>query len=151
LFAGKPLKSRDIEYMADLGISEGALRQIGEQFKKHGHKENGVWFANTAQWDEGSRAAIEALRVGLRKEVDRTIVTPSFGEKPRFASTLTGAMLLQFKSFAISATQKMLISGLQARDLNQVNGAALAIALGGLVHILKGYTSGRDVEVDWDD
>ena len=149
--SGKALKQSEIEYFADLGISEGALRQIGEQFKKHGNKEAGVWSANTAEWDEGSRTAIDALRVGLRKEVDRIIVTPSHGEKPRFASTLTGAMLLQFKSFAISATQKMLIAGLQQRDLNALNAAVMAIALGGMVHILKGATSGRPVEVDWDD
>jgi hypothetical protein len=125
------------------------LRQIGEQFKKHGHKESNVWSANTAQWDEGMRPAIEALRVGLRKEVDRLIITPSLGERPRFASTLWGSMLLQFKSFAISATQKMLISGLQQKDLNALNGAAIAIALGGMVHILKGELSGRPVEIDW--
>jgi hypothetical protein len=149
LFAGKPLKQKEIEYFADLGISEGALRQIGEQFKKHGHKESNVWSANTAQWDEGMRPAIDALRVGLRKEVDRLIITPSLGERPRFASTLWGSMLLQFKSFAISATQKMLISGLQQKDLNALNGAAIAIALGGMVHILKGELSGRPVEIDW--
>jgi GNAT superfamily N-acetyltransferase len=149
LISGKPLKQKEIEYFADLGISEGALRQIGGQFKKHGHKESNVWSANTAQWDEGMRPAIEALRVALRKEVDRLIVTPSLGERPKFASSLTGAMLLQFKSFAISATQKMLISGLQQKDLNALNGAAIAIALGGMVHILKGELSGRPVEIDW--
>jgi hypothetical protein len=58
-------------------------------------------------------------------------------------------MLLQFKSFAISATQKMLISGLQQKDMNALNGAAIAIALGGMVHILKGELSGRPVEIDW--
>lgn len=151
LVAGKPLKQREIEYFADLGISEGALRQIGEQFKKHGHKESNIWSANTAQWDDGMRPVIEALRVGLRKEVDRIIVTPSFGERPRFASSLFGTVILQFKSFAISATQKMLVSGLQQRDLRVLNAAIMGMALGGLVHILKGKISGREVEVDWDD
>ena len=149
LISGKPLKQTEMEYFAHLGISQDALRQIGEQFKKHGAKENNVWTANTAEWDEGSRPAIEALRVGLRKEVDNTIVTPSHGEKPRMASTLTGAMLLQFKSFAISATQKMLISGLQQRDMNALNAAVIAIALGGLVHIIKGKVSGHYEEIDW--
>jgi hypothetical protein len=149
LVSGKPLKQKEIEYFADLGISEGALRQIGEQFKKHGHKEANVWSANTAEWDAGTRSAIEALRVGLRKEADRIIVTPSLGERPRFASTLWGSMLLQFKSFAISATQKMLVSGLQQKDMNALNGAVIAMALGGLVYILKGEVSGRPVEIDW--
>jgi len=140
---GKTLSKGEQEYMAFLGISDGAARRMGIEFKQHGVKKNGLWLPNAENWAPEAGNVRDALSVALRKDIDRTIVTPSVGEKPKFASTMTGALMLQFKSFAFSATQKMLIAGLQQRDAAAVNGALLSMVLGGLVYYLKGEMAGK--------
>jgi hypothetical protein len=140
---GKTLSRREQEFMAWSGISDGAARRMGVEFKANGAKQNGLWLPNTNAWSDESRNVVDALSVALRKNVDTIIITPTAGELPKFHSRLWGKLLLQFKSFSISATQKMLIAGLQQRDMAALNGALLSVALGGLVYILKGEMAGK--------
>jgi len=140
---GKTLSRREQEFMAWSGISDGAARRMGVEFKANGVKQNGLWMPNTNAWSDASRNVVDALSVALRKNVDTIIITPTAGELPKFHSKLWGKLLLQFKSFSISATQKMLIAGLQQRDMAALNGALLSVALGGLVYYLKGEMAGK--------
>jgi hypothetical protein len=140
---GKTLSRREQEFMAWSGISDGAARRMGVEFKANGVKQNGLWMPNTKAWSDASRNVVDALSVALRKNVDTIIITPTAGELPKFHSKLWGKLLLQFKSFSISATQKMLIAGLQQRDMAALNGALLSVALGGLVYFLKGEMAGK--------
>lgn len=147
--SGKASK-KEIELLASGGISEGNARKIAEQFSKHGKKQDGVFFANTREWDKGARPAVEAFRVAVARDVDRTIVTPG-QDKPLFMSRDMGRLIFQFKSFAVASMQRTLISGLQQRDMGVLNGALMAVALGGLVHIVKQQQAGRPVETDFSD
>lgn len=149
-WAGGKATKPEIERLAASGISQRHARQIAEQFAKHGRKEGGVWFPNTGQWDDGARPAIEAFRNALVREVDRIIITPG-QDKPLWMSTEIGRLVGQFKSFAISAMQRIAIAGLQQRDAATLNGAALMVALGGLVGIMKGKIAGQPTHSDWDD
>lgn len=149
-WAGGKATKPEIERLAASGISQRHARQIAEQFAKHGRKEGGVWFPNTGQWDDGARPAIEAFRNALVREVDRIIITPG-QDKPLWMSTEIGRLVGQFKSFAISAMQRVAIAGLQQRDAATLNGAALMVALGGLVGIMKGKIAGQPTHSDWDD
>jgi hypothetical protein len=140
---GKTLSRREQEFMAWSGISDGAARRMGVEFKANGVKQNGLWMPNTNAWSDASRNVVDALSVALRKNVDTIIITPTAGELPKFHSKLWGKLLLQFKSFSISATQKMLIAGLQQRDMAALNGALLSVALGGVVYWAKGEMAGK--------
>ena len=141
---------KEIELLAEGGISQTNARIIAEQFGKHGSKEGGVWHANTADWDEGTQAAVEAFRVALARDIDRTIVTPG-QDKPLFMSKEMGRLVLQFKSFAIASTQRTLLIGLQQRDAAVLNGMMLAAGLGMLVHIIKEKQAGREIDIDFED
>lgn len=141
------IKPKELEYLAAGGISRSNALKIAEQFAKHGRKERGVWFANTAQWDAGSRPAIEAFRSLLVRDVDRIIVTPGAADRPLWMSSELGRLVGQFRSFSLSSMQKVLISGLQQRDMAFLNGSMLAVALGGLVHIVKARGGGYDPNV----
>lgn len=143
-------KPKEIERLAAGGISQANARKIGEQFAKHGKKGGGVWFANTAEWDEGARSAIEAFRAALVRDVDRTIITPG-QDRPLWMSSEIGRLVGQFKSFAISAMQRVVIAGLQQRDMATLSGAAMMTALGGLSGILKAKVAGQPGHTDWDD
>jgi hypothetical protein len=137
--AGKG-RPKEVAMLAAGGISEANARKIAAQFAKHGSKEGGVWHANTAAWEE--RSAIEAFRAALVRDVDRIIVTPG-QERPLWMSTETGRLIGQFKSFSISAMQRVLISGLQQRDMATLNGAILMVALGGLASVLRAKIGGQ--------
>lgn len=143
-------KPKEIERLAAGGISQADAKKIGEQFAKHGKKGGGVWFANTAEWDEGARSAVEAFRAALVRDVDRTIITPG-QDRPLWMSSEIGRLVGQFKSFAISAMQRVVIAGLQQRDMATLSGAALMTALGGLSGILKAKVAGQPGHTDWSD
>lgn len=142
---------KEVEMLAAGGISETNARRIAKQFAKHGEKRDGVYLPNTRDWDEGTREEMEAFRTALARDVDRTIVTPGQGDRPLFMSRPMGQMLLQFKSFAIASMQRTLIAGLQQRDMGVLNGALLAVALGGMVHTMKQRLRDQPVATDFDD
>jgi hypothetical protein len=101
-----------------------------------------VRIADTAKWTD--REAVEAFRGALQKDVDRTIITPGVGDRPLWMSNELGKVVGQFRSFAFAATQRMLISGLQRKDLATVNGAALMMALGAGVYWSKTRLAGKE-------
>jgi hypothetical protein len=139
--AGKG-RPKEVAMLASGGISEANARKIAAQFAKHGKKEGGVWHANTAAWEE--RSAVEAFRAALVRDVDRIIVTPG-QERPLWMSTETGRLIGQFKSFSISAMQRVLISGLQQRDMATLSGAIMMVALGGLASVIRAKVGGQPV------
>ena len=61
---------------------------------------------------------------------------------------MVGQHVGQFKSFAFTATQAVMISGLQQRDAAVLNGVLLSIALGALVYGLQEYIKGREPSDD---
>lgn len=124
---GGKLAAGEVARLAQFGIDESMGRRIWAQVSKHGVKEDGIHWANTNAWTDATAAA--TYRSALQREVDKIIVTPG-QDKPLFMSTDMGGALLQFKSFAFASTQRMLISGLQQRDLAALNGAVLSTALG---------------------
>ena len=81
------------------------------------------------------------------REVDKIVVTPG-QEMPLFMSTEWGKLLGQFKSFAFASTQRTMMSGLQQRDMHALNGALMAIALGGLSYTIKQKARGKEPSED---
>jgi GNAT superfamily N-acetyltransferase len=140
---------KEIERLASAGISEANARKIAEQFAKHGTKDRGVWLANTAEWDAGSRAAVEAFRAALVRDVDRIIITPG-QDRPLWMSSEIGRLVGQFKSFSIAAMQRIVIAGLQQRDGATLSGIIMMTALGGLASALKAKVAGQPMP-GWDD
>ena len=101
-----------------------------------------------AKW--GDRDAYRTLQAALNRDVDKQIVTPGMDRPSMSDSSEWGRHLFQFKSFAIAATQRMLLAGLQQRDLAALNGFVLSVFLGMLTTRVKMWDSGRGDEVkDW--
>jgi hypothetical protein len=117
----------ELARLAKYGIDRDMAARIWQEVDQHGTKTDDVWWANTAAWQD--KAAAEVYRTALQREVDRIIVTPG-QDIPLFMSRPMGAMLLQFRSFAVASIQRTLISGLQQRDMAVLNGFLCATALG---------------------
>lgn len=141
----KKISKRDVEFLARFGIGDSQLKKIGEQFKKHGTKENGRYASGSANWTD--KSAYKDFQNSIRKFVDQTIIV-SGQEKPFFASTTTGSILLQFKSFALSSYSKVFLSGLQQADLAALNGAIMMVGLGMMSSYIKGTLVGKEPSDD---
>lgn len=133
--------------LSRLGIDEQSAKDMYKQVVKNGKKTEGVWITNAKNWD---RPDLERMwGAAVRKESDRVIIIPG-QEKPLFMSREMGKTVGQFRSFILSATQRVFIAGLQNQDHNAVGGFASLVGMGMFTYYLKQKISGRDV-ADFDD
>lgn len=142
---GKKISKSDTEFLARFGIDSSNLKKIGDQFRVHGSKENGRFASGSGDWTD--KEAYKVFQNSIRKFVDQTIIV-SGQEKPLFASTAVGSILLQFKSFALSSFSKVFIAGLQQADMAALNGAVMMISLGMLSSYVKVVLSGKEPSDD---
>ncbi len=128
-----------------LGIDEQSAKDMWKQVEKHGKFEDGVWITNAKNWDN---PALERMwGAAVRKESDRVIIMPG-QEKPLFMSSELGKSIGQFRSFILSATQRVLIAGLQRQDHNALGGAMTLVGMGMFSYYMKQKIAGREVSDD---
>ena len=73
--------------------------------------------ANTAEWTDD--AAKQSFGAALNKDINVTIVTPGKGDTPLFMNYELASTIVQFKKFAMAATQRMLLRGMQEKDMDE--------------------------------
>jgi hypothetical protein len=128
-----------------LGISKSDADAMWKQVQQHGKKIDGVWITNSANWDNPTLARMYGA--AMRKESDRVIIIPG-QEKPLFMSREMGGLFFQFRSFIMSATQRVMIAGLQNQDHNAVGGLLSLIGMGTLVYTIKTLERGEELSDD---
>lgn len=131
--------------LSQLGIDEGTAQSIASQMKKHAKSIDGVKIANADAWENQELAGI--WRAAIRNESDRVVIVPG-QEKPLFMSTEMGKTIFQFKTFMLSATQRIMIGGLQGRDAHFMQGMLGLVSLGMMSYAFKQWDAGRDVTDD---
>lgn len=139
------------EFLASVNIDEETARVIWGQVTNGvgGGKQRGVWLPSTEEWDVSLPAVKRALhtyRAALAGEIGDTIITPGMERANWVDSGIMGRHLAQFKSFAMSSTQKTLMAGLQEHDMAYVNGLIISLALGASSYYLYAMASGGDVQ-----
>lgn len=125
---GDGMSARELEQLAFGGIDGEMAARIARQFEEHGDRSGSAWLANTREWTD--REAVKHFRAAIVKDVDRTIVTPGVGDRPLWMSSEMGKVIGQFQTFAFASVQRVMIAGLQQRDMATLNGAIMSIALG---------------------
>ena len=123
---GQTVRGVERTRLAQLGIDDEMARRIHAEFAAHGERGTS-WWANTAAWTD--TGAADAFRAALSKEVDIAIVTPG-QERPLWMSRGIGRVVSQFRSFAMASTQRVMMTGLQRRDMATLNGVLMMTALG---------------------
>ncbi len=123
-----------IRRLAENGIDLTMAGRIADQLDRFGDTRGRIWFSNARDWTDPD--AFLAFRGLMTREMDISIITPG-QDKPLFWSKEAGKFLFQFKSFAISANHRILLSGLQRADANVAAQVMIAITLGGVVSNLK--------------
>ena len=129
--------------LSSSGIDKDMARRIANQFNEHGTKTKSNFMANTSQWTD--KQAVDAFGAALNKDINITIVTPGLGDTPKWMSKELGSTIAQFKKFAMSATQRMLMRGMQEKDLDFLFGSMLLMGSGMLIDgIYHKYRFNRD-------
>lgn len=129
------ISAKDIEKLAQSGITKQMALQIADQAEKFGEKAGSLRLAHGDNWD--NYAAFKTLSAATSKEINALIVSPGIGDKPLWTSTTIGSVIGQFRSYSFASAQRVLMSGLQQRDLAALNGAVLMTGLGMLTYYLK--------------
>ncbi|CAB4324956.1 hypothetical protein BCH_00172 [Brucella sp. 191011898] len=81
------------------------------------------------------------------RDVDRIIVTPG-QDKPLWMSTELGKTVGQFKSFNVSAMQRIALSALQQRDAETLAGVMTSLSLGAMTYVAKQAVAGKEISDD---
>jgi hypothetical protein len=139
--AGKATQS-EIRKLAAAGIDADLAQRITKEYASHGDRQGSVLLAKAGDWQD--RGAKEAFRTAVVRDVDRIVVTPG-QDKPLWMSTELGKTVGQFRSFQISAMQRVALAGLQQRDAATLSGIMVSLGLGALAYWSKQVAAGKDV------
>ena len=156
----------DIEKFARLGFSKSELDELAMMMNKYAEDADGLWLSNATKWDDivefetatsasgasYTRKVVKAngldlaqrWQAAVRKNANEMIVTPGVGDMPLFMSGPNARILMQFKSFAVSAHSRVLITALQKHDKAALEGVIFAVFLGFLVGEAKNALNGRE-------
>lgn len=143
------ISARQLRTLGESGIEPHMAARIAKAFEDGGEIRDGVHLPNTADWTDG-----EARRVfegAVARDADIAVVTPG-QEKPLWMSHPLLSVLGQFKSFTAAATERVLISNLQRRDAQVLQGMIFSMGLGMLSYRINSLTGGQPVSdkpQDW--
>lgn len=142
-FQGQP-SQWDAALLAQHGIGAADLPAIKAQWAEHGSNEWGLNRARTDLWTD--RAAARKVELAVQQAASTTAFYVSKGDLPALANSEFGKMLVQFKAFAMSSVNRLVIplmQGLAHGDVHAANGAVALFALGGLSYYMKELAAGR--------
>lgn len=127
---------RQIVNLRESNVDASMAKRIWEQFNspEGGATIDGTMLPNTANWTD-ERAKMHAI-AAIARDVERAVVTPG-QEKPLWISTNAGGLIGQFKTFSIASGNKLLISNLQRREFESLQGLVASVGLGVLSYRLS--------------
>lgn len=147
--AGGSATARQLRTLGESGIEPHMAARIVKAFEDGGEIRDGVHLPNTADWtDKEARRVFEGA---VARDADIAVVTPG-QEKPLWMSHPLLSVLGQFKSFTAAATERILISNLQRRDAQVMQGMIFSMGLGMLSYRINSLTGGQPVSdkpQDW--
>lgn len=140
----KPLSTAESQRLKDIGLNQEMQERIYAEFSKHGEEIDGSFLGHFSRWTD--KEAKDILAASLNREVNNVVLVPGKGDQPKWAQTEIGKTIAQFKSFTFTASNRLLLRGIQRHDSNTLMGVVTATFLGAMVGILKNKIEGRDVD-----
>jgi hypothetical protein len=140
--AGKATK-KQVAFLAENSIDGGTAQAIWREFSNGGGEVvDGIHLSNSMDWkNERARRMFEAA---LSRETDLAVITPG-QEKPLWLSTVAGSLIGMYKSYALSATERILHAGLQRSDRSFAEGVFASFAAGVLSYAAYQMAAGKDL------
>jgi GNAT superfamily N-acetyltransferase len=134
--------------LAQNGIGAEHYDRIRDQLAKYGDDSDGLNRARTEMWDD--KEAARLVEDAVVKSADIMVVTRGVGDLPLFMDSEVAKTLMQFKSFGMSATNRVLMplaQGLARGDVASANGLMAMLALGGMTYVVKELAAGREPDL----
>ncbi len=136
---GQSLTRANRGILARMGLNEDDLTRIAAETEG---QEGTLLAADTLRWTDPELARTFEAAVG--SDVRRTIVRIGVGDRPLNMDNVLMQIIFQYMSFALAATNKMLVAGIQQRDMKFAIGTLAGAFLGSMVGGLKAWTRGED-------
>lgn len=141
--------ARQMRQLGESSIEPHMADRIAKAFDEGGEVRDGVHLPNTADWtDKEARRVFEGA---VARDVDISVITPGL-EKPLWMRDQVINVMGQFKSFTAASTERILISNLQRRDAQVLQGMMFSMGLGMLSYKIGSLTGGQptsDKPQDW--
>jgi len=135
LVAGKLDKERTAR-LAAIGLDMNMAKRFVRQWEEAGStKGDSIFLANTEEWSD--KEAVRLFRAMLATEVNNAVITPGAADKLNFMSKPLGSVIMQYRGFGLSATQRIMMSALQQKDKSALAGVVSMIALAGMVDYMR--------------
>lgn len=135
-----------ITYLASVNIDQNSARRIWEQLStpEGGTRYKDLILPNTESWTDAQ--ALRVFKAAMQREDHRIVITPGVERPLAQDANIVGRIVFQFRSFTMAANTKMLISGLQQRNMalfHALQGTVFSLALGTLSYYLWAMTAGE--------
>lgn len=148
------LSEKEMKRLSTLGISRGQFKKIHEQFQKHGGiDENGAYWVDWTKWDTSTESGLDSLNAIRRAtllDLDSTVVLPKSSDKPNFAQTDMGRLLIQYKSFPFAATSRILVPALQNPQKEVAEGIIMGLTLGAMGYVITSTLKNKEIDYSFD-
>ena len=133
--------------LAVSGIDKDSWTRIKSQWEKYGSNDSGLKSPNVDDWDD--RGAANILSSAVLKEVDSSVISPGAGDLPLVSRGEVGKIIFQFKSFILTAHNKIFLAGIQRMGFDQIVGFMTMFGMGILAYSLKKWANGEEPSDDW--
>ena len=141
--AGRSLSRTETMKVARMGFTQDDLSSFLKASERSGGASDpDLMFANTLEWGDIDLA--RHFEAGIGSDVRRNIVRIGAGDKPIAMDNNLTSLIFQYQSFALASTNRMLVAGLQQRDINLLSGLLVSAALGMTVGYTKSSLRGQD-------
>lgn len=140
------ISQKQIEQLAASGIDEVAARRIAKMLGEHSEMSGSTVIANTQKWTD--RTAVDAYHAALNRQILLFNTAPTIGTRPRFMSSEIGKTLLQFESFNLAATSKIMVAGLQQADARTMSSMLSMVSAGMMVYAYRQLANGHKLSDD---
>jgi hypothetical protein len=135
--------SKDMAKLARGNLTYVQIVRIDKFLRQHHIQFEHVIAPQTSLWKgDDAQMAIDAFRGALNKDINTAVITPSPGEKPTWTSTEFGSVLAQYKGYAVSAMQRVVVANLQVPQKQLMASVLFAVGTGGLVTYIRDQQNG---------
>lgn len=136
---GVALSEAETQAMARSGLTEATLARIADMPGTE-KMEGGIFVPDTSKWTNAALA--EKFRAAVLDDVDRVIVKSNKIEQPNWISGPVASLIAQYKGFAVSVTNRVLVPALQRKDMKTMVGVVSLVGAGFVVDQIRAYQLG---------
>lgn len=146
------IAKKELRRLAQLGIDRDSAKIIYEKTKGLIDADTGCRYAAFNDWSIETSAEAKALRAfkgSISQEIEQIMIRPGLADRPDIAHSAIGKIILQFKSFLLAATNKVLLQGLQQFDADKAVGIITLLTLGAGSYALTSAIRGNEIDTSF--